>query len=359
MNNISKNDLTDLTQQIFEHSGFSEKDSRHCAEVLVFADVRGIDSHGVARLPGYLRLIDAGRINPNPIFKWNIRKSTTGTLDADGAIGLISASAAMKKTIEICDQFGSGWIAVNNSNHFGVASYHATLGFSKNYMGFAMTNASPLVVPAGGKERMLGTNPICIAIPGKNGKDFILDMATSAAANGKLEIAQRNGIDIPSGWAIDSDGKETISANAIKDNGALLPLGSQENTGLHKGYGLGSWVDIFSGVISGAAFGPWCPPFVAFLEPKPNTNGKGLGHFVGCWDLDGFQNSDIIQKNLNVWRKAFEESNPINPNKPVLIPGDPEKKFQQERESNGIPLNLNVVKSLEEICNTHNIKSPF
>lgn len=359
MNTISKNELTELIQQIFELSGFSEKDARHCANVLVFADVRGIDSHGVARLPGYLRLIDAGRINPNPTFKWNIRKSTTGTLDADGAIGLISASVAMEKTIEICDQFGSGWIAVNNSNHFGVASYHATLGFSKNYMGFAMTNASPLVVPAGGKDRMLGTNPICIAIPGKDGKDFILDMATSAAANGKLEIAQRNGKDIPSGWAIDGEGNETNSANALKNNGALLPLGSHENTGIHKGYGLGSWVDIFSGVISGAAFGPWCPPFVAFLEPKPNSTGKGLGHFVGCWDLDGFQNPDIIQDNLNIWRKAFEESNPINPNIPVIIPGDPEKKLQQERDSNGIPLNLNVVKDLEEICTTLNIKSPF
>lgn len=359
MNIISKGELLNLTQHIFEQAGFTEKDARHCADVLVFADVRGIDSHGVARLPGYLRLIEAGRINPNPNFKWSIRKSTTGTLDADGAIGLISASIAMEKTIEMCDQFGSGWIAIKNSNHFGVASYHATLGFPKKYMGFAMTNASPLVVPAGGKQRMLGTNPICIAIPGKDGNDFILDMATSAAANGKLEIAQRNGKDIPTGWAIDKKGNETNSAEALKNGGALLPLGSSDETGIHKGYGLSSWVDIFSGVLSGAAFGPWCPPFVAFLEPKPNSPGQGLGHFVGCWDLEGFQSADTIQENLDIWRKSFEQSEPIHSNQPVMIPGDPEKKLQQKRESEGIPLNLNVIKSLEEICSKHHIKSPF
>ena len=359
MNIISKGELLNLTQQIFEQAGFTEKDANHCADVLVFADVRGIDSHGVARIPGYLRLIEAGRINPNPKFKWNIRKSTTGTLDADGAIGLISASKAMERTIDMCDQFGSGWIAIKNSNHFGVASYHATLGFAKKYMGFAMTNASPLVVPAGGKQRMLGTNPICIAIPGKDGNDFILDMATSAAANGKLEIAQRSGLGIPKGWAIDKDGVETQSADALKNGGALLPLGSSDETGMHKGYGLGSWVDIFSGVLSGAAFGPWCPPFVAFLESKPNAPGQGLGHFIGCWDLDGFQNSDVIQENLKNWKESFIQSEPVNSKIPVMVPGDPEKKLQQKREKEGIPLNSNVIKTLEKICSKNHIKSPF
>lgn len=346
---FSKQSLATFIKEAFIVKGMSEVHASIASDVLVFADLRGIDSHGIARLSGYLRLIDKGRINVHPKFEFESRKKTMLRMNADGAIGLVSAHLAMKEAIERTHEYGSAWVGIYNSNHFGVAAHHAVQGFEHNYIGFAMTNASPLVVPANGIERMLGTNPLCIAIPNKQEPHFILDMATSAAANGKLEIAQRSKKDIPIGWAIDHEGNATNNPSILSQNGALLPLGSDAEHGYHKGYGLASWVDIFSAVLPGAGFGPWAPPFVSFLEPKADAPGKGLGHFVGCWDLSGFDEIQAAQERMTLWINRFKESKATN-NQRVMIPGEPEYITMQERNVNGIPLHETVVADLENIA---------
>lgn len=199
---ISSQALRAWVEGVFLRLSFSEVDAKLAADVLMLADLRGIDSHGVARLSGYVRLIEAGRINPTPNMQFTQRKKATGHLDADGAIGLVSAPFAMQKAIEMTHECGSGWVGISNSNHFGIAAYHAMMALEHNYIGFSTTNASPLVAPAGGAERMLGTNPICVAIPAGEEPPFVLDMATAAAANGKLEIAERVNKPIPQGWAL-------------------------------------------------------------------------------------------------------------------------------------------------------------
>jgi LDH2 family malate/lactate/ureidoglycolate dehydrogenase len=344
---------------VFETCGFSTQNAQLSAKVLVDADLRGIDSHGVARLSGYVRLIQNGRINTKPNFIVTHRKKTMIHLDADGAIGLLSAPFAMNLAMEATAEYGSGWSGISNSNHFGIAAYHAMMALEKDFIGFAMTNASPLVTPSGGKQRMLGTNPICVAVPTQNEIPFVLDMATAAAANGKLEIAERSNKPIPEGWAITQNGEPTTDAKALKNGGILLPLGSNKNGGYHKGYGLGSWVDIFSGVLTGANFGPWVPPFVSFLDPIANQPGKGIGHFVGCWDMDGFQDKETTKKNMDLWIQTFKNTVSIDIENPVLVPGEIEHHLANERSNNGIPLVDAVCKEIEALSIEFKIKTPL
>jgi len=250
-------DLLSLTVRIFEKMGCSEEDALLASNVLQSADLRGIDSHGVARLSGYVRLWKANRINANAKPKIIHSTNTTATLDGDGGLGLTNASKAMDIAIEMAKEHGSGWVAIQNSNHFGIAAYHAMKALEHDMIGMSLTNASPLVAPTYSKERLLGTNPICYAIPAGKQAPVVIDMATSAAANGKLEIAKRKGESIPSGWLQNSQGEDTNNPEDLKDGGSLLTLGSTKEMGSHKGYGLSAFVDIFSGVLSGANYGPW------------------------------------------------------------------------------------------------------
>lgn len=350
--------LKNWVSEVFIRCGFTKENADLAADVLIEADLRGIDSHGVARLSGYVRLIQKNRINPNPQFKVDRRKKTMVHLDADAGIGLLSAPFAMKIAAEITADYGSGWVGISNSNHFGIAAYHAMMALKHDFIGFSMTNASPLVTPANGQQRMLGTNPICVAIPTMNEVPFVLDMATAAAANGKLEIAERLNKPIPTGWAITNQGGETNNAAALKNGGMLLPLGGNQDGAFHKGYGLGSWVDIFSGVITGANFGPWVPPFVSFLDPLPDQPGKGIGHFVGCWDIDGFQDKQITKEKMDLWIKTFKNTTPIDYTNPVKIPGEIEHFLKIDRKQNGIPLVDTVVKDIQQLSDSLKINVP-
>ncbi|MDB5112197.1 MAG: Ldh family oxidoreductase, partial [Mucilaginibacter sp.] len=286
---ITEYALRSFTENIFLSMGCSDEHATLAADVLLKADLRGIDSHGVARLTGYVRLWEKQRINPTPNIQIVHETPTTATVDGDAGLGLVVAPYAMKIAIQKAAQYGSGWVAIRNSNHFGIAGYHTLMAVEKDMIGYAMTNASPLVAPTFSNERMLGTNPMCYAFPAGNYPPVIVDMATSAAANGKLEIAQRSGKQVPEGWIQDKEGHYTTDPHALKNGGSLLPLGSDREHGSHKGFGLSAVVDILSGVLSGANYGPWVPPFVAFLEPSANPVGEGIGHFVGAMRVDGFR----------------------------------------------------------------------
>lgn len=347
--------LSAFCTEVFLRMGCSEQDALQAADVLLQADLRGIDSHGVARLSGYVRLWEAGRINPKPNMKIVREMGSTATLDADGALGLVSAPFAMKMAIERSKNLGSGWVAVMNSNHFGIAAYHAMMALPFNMIGYASTNASPLVSPTHGKERLLGTNPVCYAIPARHYPAVIVDLATSAAANGKLEIAKRKNLSIPEGWLLDKDGHGSTNPDDLGKGGSLLPLGSDPEHGSHKGYALGAMVDIFSGVLSGANYGPWVPPFVSFLNVQPNLPGKGLGHFLGAWNLEGFTETETFLTHMDRWIERFKGSTPINKEQPVIVPGEPEFKHHADRLENGIPLNPLVVEDLQKLSSQFSV----
>lgn len=347
---ISESTLRNFTENVFLSMGCSSEHAKLAADVLLLADMRGIDSHGVARLTGYVRLWEKKRINAKPNIIIAHETATTATVDGDAGLGLVVAPFAMKIVLEKAEKYGSGWVSVRNSNHFGIATYHALMAVEKDMIGFAMTNASPLVAPTFSNERMLGTNPMCYAFPAGKYPPVIVDLATSAAANGKLEIAQRLGKQVPEGWIQDKAGHYTTDPHALKSGGSLLPLGSDREHGSHKGFGLSATVDILSSVLSGANYGPWVPPFVAFLEPPSDPVGKGIGHFLGAMRVDGFRPVDEFKANMDNWIARFKSATPIDPDQKVIIPGEPELEAMEDRKLNGIPVVDAVVNDLNVVA---------
>ncbi len=343
-------DLLLFTENIFHAMNCPAPEAKLAAKVLLSADLRGIDSHGVARLSGYVRLWEAKRINARPNIKTVHETPSTAVLDADGSLGLVSGPAAIDLAIQKAQTCGTGWVAVRNSNHFGIAGYHAMQALPHNMIGMAMTNASPLVAPTFATERMLGTNPIAVAVPAGEEPPFVADFATTTAANGKLEILQRKQQPTPTGWVQDAAGESSINPNELKEGGALLPLGSDIERGSHKGYCLGSIVDIFSGVLSGANYGPWVPPFVAFLPLAPNLVGEGIGHFFGAMRIDAFRPAEEFKANMDTWIRRFRSARTIAGHEKVLIPGDPEREMEQIRLKEGIPLLAPVAEDLRQLA---------
>ena len=346
---ISYEKLFHFVSSIFRAMGSQANNSDLAAKVLLSADLRGIDSHGVARLSGYVRLWQAKRINANPGIKIVHETPSTAVVDGDAGLGLVVAPCAMQVAIEKAKQVGTGWVSVRNSNHFGIAGYHAMMALDSDMIGIAMTNASALVAPTFSIERMLGTNPIAVAIPAGLQPPFVADFATTTASNGKLEILQRKNEEAPTGWVQDENGNQSTNANALKEAGAMLPLGGDREHGSHKGYALGSIVDIFSAVLSGASYGPWAPPFPAYVPMPQNMPGEGLGHFFGAMRIDAFRTADEFKHHMDNWIHRFRQAKPAPAYDKVLIPGDIEREMEIHRMKFGIPIHDAVVEDLKGV----------
>jgi L-2-hydroxycarboxylate dehydrogenase (NAD+) len=353
---FSLEQLTNFTKNIFLQIGCSNNDATIATNSLLSADLRGVDSHGVARLSGYVRLWEAKRINAKPSIKIIHETPSTAVVDGDAGLGLVVAPYAMQVAIDKAKNVGTGWVSVQNSNHFGIAGIHAMMALQDDMIGIAMTNASALVAPTFSTDKMLGTNPIAVAIPAGNEQPFVADFATTTAANGKLEIAQRKNKPIPAGWVQSKIGDESTNANEVKDGGALLPLGGTREGSSHKGYMLGSIVDIFSAVLSGANYGPWVPPFPAYIPMPANMPGKGIGHFFGAMRIDAFRPAADFKKDMDHWINAFKNAAPVNKNQKVIIPGEPEMEYEKDRRKNGIPILQAVVDDLNTLANKFKIE---
>lgn len=322
-------------------------DAAIAAKALLSADLRGVDSHGVARLSGYVRLWEAKRVNAKPDLKIIHETPSTAVVDGDSGLGLVVAPFAMQVAIDKAKNAGTGWVSVQNSNHFGIAGYHAMMALPHDMIGIAMTNASALVAPTFSKERLLGTNPIAVAIPAGNEPAFVADFATTTAANGKLEMLQHKNETAPHGWVQTKTGEASTNANELKEGGALLPLGGDKEHGSHKGFMLGSIVDIFSGILSGANYGPWVPPFPAYVAMPENMPGKGIGHFFGAMHIDAFRPAKDFKNNMDNWIRRFRTAETIEGFDKVIIPGEPEAAMEKERIQNGIPLLQQVADDLK------------
>ncbi|MCK5105546.1 MAG: Ldh family oxidoreductase, partial [Cyclobacteriaceae bacterium] len=300
--------------------------------------------------------LEGKRIKPKPDIRIIHETPSTAVVDGDSGLGLVVGPIAMKIAMKKAKEVGTGWVSVKNSNHFGIAGYHSMLALSEDMIGISMTNASPLVAPTWSKERMLGTNPIAVAIPAGEEPPFVADFATTTAANGKLEILQRKQEDTPLGWIQDKEGQPSTNAFEVKNGGALLPLGSDREHGSHKGYCLGSIVDIFSAVLSGASYGPWAPPFVSFLPVADDMPGEGLGHFFGAMRIDAFQPKEHFKSHMDNWIKRFRSATTVDGQESVLVPGDPERIIEQERIKAGFELLKPVEEDLKALAEKFEIK---
>jgi len=341
--------LREFSTRMFIHFSVPKVDAAQAADVLAAADLRGIDSHGVARLHTYFEMLQLRRINPLPEIKVVRSTPSTATIDGDNGLGLVVGPHANRFAMDMAERFGSGWVSVQNTNHYGIAGYYVLKALERDLIGWAMTNSTKLVAPLWGAERMLGTNPIAIAFPGKEEPPIVIDMATSACAYGKIEIARRRGELIPEGWAVDKEGRDSTNPNDMIDGGALLPLGSDRERGGHKGYGLAIMVDVLCGVLSGANWGPFTPPFALRQEIPSRSVGHGIGHFFGAMQIDGFIGRDEFKRQIDDFIRTFRATKPAPGTNGPLLPGDPEREAEVSRRKSGIPLVMPVVEELRDI----------
>ena len=263
--------------------------------------------------------------------------------------GLVVGPKANNIAMQKAEEVGTGWVSVCNTNHYGIAGYYVLEALKRDLIGWSMTNSTKLVSPLWGGERMLGTNPIAIAFPGLEEPPIVIDMATSACAYGKIEIARRKEEPVPEGWAINSNGENTNAPEGMIDGGALLPLGSFREMGGHKGFCLASMVDVLCCVLSGANWGPWAPPFALRQEIPSRRVGKGIGHFFGAMKIEAFIDVDEFKRQIDDWIQTFRTTKPQPGTPGVVIPGDPEREAESIRSKEGIPLVLPVVKDLRDI----------
>jgi LDH2 family malate/lactate/ureidoglycolate dehydrogenase len=338
--------LKDFSTKVFVYYGVPQADAEQAAEVLIASDLRGIDSHGVARLPVYVEMLAQGRINPRPQIRIVRDKFSVASIDADNGLGLVVGPKANEIAMAKAEKYGSGWVSVSNSSHFGIAGYYPLRALERGLIGWAMTNASRLVAPLWGAERMLGTNPIAIAFPGLEEPPVVIDLATSAASYGKVEIARRKKTPVPSGWIMDKNGQPTVNPDDLLEGGALLPLGSEKSIGGHKGYALAVMVDMLSGVLSGANWGPFVPPF-AVQQPVLDRNvGKGIGHLFGALQIEAFIDQEEFRRRVDAWIRTLRKTKPAPGTMGPLIPGDPEREAEYIRSRMGVPLSTPVLDGL-------------
>ncbi len=352
-------DLHSSVKKIFISIGCSENDAAIISDVLIAAEKRGIPSHGIMRIKDYLGLWAKGRLNPAPSMKVVYETPSTATVDGDLGPGMVVAKFAMNVAIQKAQNAFSGWVSVRNSNHFGIAGYFSLMAARSNMIGISMTNANPLVAPTFSVDRMLGTNPLAVAIPAGKEPVFLADFATTPIARGKLEILEKLNRTVSDLLVQDNTGKNSNDPAVLKQGGAILPLGGDREHGSHKGFCMAAIVDIFSAVFSGANFGPFVPPQVAYLEPKPGSPGKGLGHFFGAIRTDAFQSSFEFKSSMDLWIKTFRQAKTIEGYEHIIIPGDPERLMEIESERNGIEIHETIITELQKTLLSLSVPSPF
>ncbi|MBC5810549.1 MAG: Ldh family oxidoreductase [Candidatus Eremiobacteraeota bacterium] len=346
-------DLRDFVGRSLRACGAGSEDARLVGEVLVASDVRGIESHGVARLEGfYVDRIRDGIIDPKAIESVLRETPTSLAVDANDGLGHPISVRIMRRTIDKALANGCAVGTVARSNHFGIAGYYAMLALEHDCIGIASTNAGRLAAPTNGRELMLGTNPFAFAIPAENGDAFVLDMATTTVAYGKLEIAKRLGKALMPGWAIDAAGNPTTDPDAGMA-GALLPLGGfGTDSGGHKGYGLGLLSDILCGVLGGGVFSPRMPPSRQILEAAITS------HFFMAIRIDGFRDVAEFKRDVSRSLAEMRASEPAPGFERVFTAGEPEKIRAREHEQHGVGLDPVVVESLSRTAAKLGIEPP-
>lgn len=341
--------LREFSARVFESCGVPEEDARQAADVLATADLRGIDTHGVARLGQYVEMFDRGWINPRPEVRVVRETPSTATVDGDNGLGLVVGPRANRIAMEKAEAVGTGSVAVRNSNHFGIGEYYPLQGLPRDLIVWAMTNSPPQVAPLWGAEKVLGTNPMAIAFPAKEEPPVVIDITTSALAFGKVEHAARKGERIPEGCAVDRDGRMTTDPREMLDGGALLPLGGDLQRGGHKGYCLAAMVDLLSAVLSGANWGPFPPPFPANLPAPPRYVGKGVGHFFLALRIDAFIDPDEFGRQVDDWIRTVRSTRPAAGTSGPIIPGDPNRRAEEARRAEGVPVIAPVAEELRRL----------
>ncbi|MEM2776843.1 MAG: Ldh family oxidoreductase [Candidatus Bathyarchaeia archaeon] len=334
------------------------EDAEITADAIISADLRGIESHGVARLHRYAKRLMNGWIKPES--KLTVLKETPISLliDAENSLGQVAAYKAMKLCINKAEKNYFGVAVVKNSNHFGVAGYYAMMALKNNMIGICMSNASPLVLPTFGIKPILGTNPIAIAVPTKYEPPLVLDMATSVVSIGKIELYRKFNKLLPVGWAVNDEGNIELNAEKVINcvyqlkRGGLLPLGGLVETSGYKGYGLAMIIDVLTGVLSGAAYGS---NVGGPNDPKPSN----IGHFLAAININAFMDVNEFKERINDLINIIKNSDKMKGYDKIYIPGEKEWEIEKQRKEKGIPLSIEIIKELKSLANQLSLNFPL
>jgi ureidoglycolate dehydrogenase (NAD+) len=307
-----------------EEAGVPSDQAQTVAEVLVHADLRGVHSHGVLRTEHYVKRVTEGGLNPNPTIKVKETGPVSALVDGDDGFGHVVAKKAMEVAIELAHEKGVGFVGVENSSHCGALSYFLTQAAKENLIGIAMTHTDKIVVPFGGAKPYFGTNPIAFGVPTKKGHPVILDMATSEVAFGKILHAKDKGSHIPPTWGVDTSGQPTTDPNQVT---SLLPFGGA------KGYGLAMVVEIFSGLLTGSAFGPHVKPMYGNYNEM-----RKLGHFMCAIHPSVFNRGDSFLEAMDQMIDEIHQVQPAKGFERVMVPGEPEQLKEERYLKEGIPV---------------------
>jgi len=338
---ISQESATLLTARLFEAAGVPADDAKLVAEVLVSADLRGIRSHGLARVPYFLVRLERGVIATSPEMPFQQRTATTGVLDAANGIGIVAADRAMNEAMRMAGAAGSGFVAVRDSSHFGYAGFWAERAIRMGMLGISMSNSGRRVAPTFGADSVLGTNPIAFTLPGSPGEtSFYLDMATSTVAVGKVETALREGRPLPPGWLASSSPAEIDENGVLSFGSPLLPLGGEgTDTGGHKGYGLALLVELLCGALSGTDFG-------ARIAGADGSAPPAMGHLMGALDIDGFRPLADFQADMASTFDAIRTSAKAPGHDRIFIPGEPEEMAVAANYDQGVGMSPAMIDQL-------------
>ena len=354
---LKVNTLRKFTINVFERFGVPAEDAKIAADILIVADQRGIGSHGLQRLIRYTNGLRTGVMKPSADIK--ILKETPNTLLISGGDGLgqVVGYKAMKLVIDKALKNNIAFAAVRDSNHYGIAGYYSMMALEHNLIGLAMTNSAPLMVPTHGKNAIIGTNPLSIAVPTGKELPFVLDMATSTTTRGKVEVYSREGKPMPITWATDELGNPTQDASRVAANlierkgGGLIPLGgAEEENGGHKGYGLCVAIDILSGVLSGSAFGP-------NLYAKKDIPAK-VSHFFGAIKIDAFIDPALFKRMVDNYINTLKNSEKAAGKNRIFTHGEKEFEFYEQQKEE-VHIYYKVVEELRKIGEEVNIEVPF
>ncbi len=327
---VDIDDMNATVKEIFLKMGMPDADADKAAEVLVYADIRGIESHGVSNmLRRYVESFGENGINPTPKPKIIREMPAAATLDGDGGHGLVIGPIAMEMAIERAKTYGIGTITANNGRHFGAAAYHAAMAIPHGMIGVAMTTGGMQVLPVDGAKPMFGLNPIAIAVPTNSEAPFIFDASMSSVAGNKIALAKRLGVDVAPGWITGSDGVPIMEESPVPDEFFMLPSGGTREGGAHKGSSLGIWVEIMCSLIGASGAGP-------------NRRSGAAHHFI-AYNIEAFTDLEEFKSDMDIYMNEIKNTPPIPGKERVVYAGLPEHEEEIERRENGIPYHPEVI----------------
>ncbi len=330
--------LTDHCATLLAARGLPAMEAETVAQSLVHANLRGVDSHGVTRMPIYIDRLERGIVNPRPDIGIAHDRGATLSIDGDNGMGAVVASRALDLALDRVETHGSVTVGIHNSNHYGSGAYYAEKATRHDTVAFLYSNAPPTMAPWGGVDPYLGTNPYTFAAPAGRFPPIMLDMATSVVARGKIIMAANAGKPIPPGWAIDRDGVETRDALAALE-GSVLPFGGA------KGYGIAMMIDMMAGVMTGAAFGPRIGDLYKTLDVPQN-----VGVFIHLVHAGAFQPAEAFKRRMDEMIREIKANRPARGVEEVMVPGEIEARMAERRARDGIPLPVELVDQLDRLA---------